>query len=81
MQTFGNGLTYGEIANNDVKNVSNYPAMELVELPTEGPLSFSGQLMIDNAFSELFGHSGNLAYWQVLKWAAVVNNNSIKSPA
>ena len=66
VQTFGNGHTYGSVPNTNVGSIlSGANLNELVELPSSGPLRFSGLILEDqNMFSKSIAHEGNLSYWE-----------------
>jgi hypothetical protein len=67
VQTFGNGRTYATVLNLDPVNTTYGPnPYELVELPTSGPLRFSGQLIMNAPWRpSSFSHEGNLTYWML----------------
>ena len=69
VQTLPNGLTYGLIWN------ATGPHNELAQLPTTGPLKFSGQFLSPTAWTfQFFDHSSNLAWWTATATVQTANS-------
>jgi hypothetical protein len=80
VDTYGNGRTYAELYNNDVRSQLSGAAMpEVAELPTSGPLRFSGSIVQDSGNSEIFDNDGNLAYWKVTQTGNNIVDTAYKS--
>jgi hypothetical protein len=65
VHTFSNGRTYAQLFNSDSRSkITGGDLLELVELPSSGPVRPSGQILADSGFNKYIDDDGNLAYWK-----------------
>jgi hypothetical protein len=64
VHTFQNGRTYAELPNSEHRSrVTGGPLCELAELPSSGPIRFSGTILQYAGFCPIINHTDGLATW------------------
>jgi hypothetical protein len=65
VRTFASGRTYAEVLNGNIHSqITGGDLLELVELPAEGGIRFTGQILADGGWNKYIDNNGDLTFWE-----------------